>query len=199
MFNVSILSSRISWPIGSLNLAWIGYRKTSTLLWNIFSGWSSGVKLVQILPGAILHFMQMGSNSVRTMPTYRAVPVTLTIIILISHYFQYFVRAQINFSNSELEISEIKQNLENKFPCRTQSNKACIFPFIYKNKAYSSCTDADSVNGAAWCAIKVDSNGVVVNNKWEDCQSNCRRDTVADSNPGIILKFYPMTLGWSMA
>ena len=77
----------------------------------------------------------------------------------------------------------------------TQSNKPCIFPFIYKNKAYSSCTDVDSVNGAAWCAIKVDSNGVVVNNKWEDCQSNCRRDTVSDSNPGIILTFYPMTLG----
>ena len=60
--------------------------------------------------------------------------------------------------------------------CKTLTNKACIFPFIYKNKTYTSCTDVDSVNGAVWCATKVHSNGVVINNRWEDCGSNCLLD-----------------------
>ena len=52
----------------------------------------------------------------------------------------------------------------------------CVFPFTYRGQSYSSCTTAESVNGAAWCATEVDSSGTVVHNKWQDCETECPRN-----------------------
>ena len=52
----------------------------------------------------------------------------------------------------------------------------CVFPFTYRGRSYSSCTTAESVNGAAWCATEVDSAGAVVHSKWQDCKPECPRN-----------------------
>ena len=44
-----------------------------------------------------------------------------------------------------------------------------MFPFTYRGVTYKTCTTAESDNNKAWCATEVDSEGVVVNNKWQDC------------------------------
>ena len=50
-----------------------------------------------------------------------------------------------------------------------------MFPFTFRGRSYSSCTAAESVNGAAWCATEVDSAGAVVPNTWQDCELECPR------------------------
>ena len=52
--------------------------------------------------------------------------------------------------------------------CRTvgSSGVPCVFPFIYREVTYNSCTDTDSDTGQPWCAIEVDSDGWVVDHKW---------------------------------
>merc|ERR1739845_149132 len=44
----------------------------------------------------------------------------------------------------------------------TASGKKCIFPFKWDKITYNSCTKANSDNGKAWCAHKVDSQGIVI-------------------------------------
>ena len=51
-----------------------------------------------------------------------------------------------------------------------------MFPFSFRGRSYSSCTAAESVNGAAWCATQADSAGAVVTNTWQDCELECPRD-----------------------
>ena len=53
--------------------------------------------------------------------------------------------------------------------CRTEQGNTCVFPFTYKGVTYKSCTTAESDNNKAWCATEVDTEGVVVNNQWQDC------------------------------
>ena len=57
--------------------------------------------------------------------------------------------------------------------CKSVGGEDCIFPFKFKGKTYTSCTTAESVNGAAWCATKVDSDDNVVRNFWKDCEEGC--------------------------
>jgi len=57
--------------------------------------------------------------------------------------------------------------------CLSTLNNPCKFPFTYKNVTHTECTHVGSENGAAWCATQVDENGIVVTNKWEDCQAGC--------------------------
>ena len=57
--------------------------------------------------------------------------------------------------------------------CKTVDGRDCVFPFTYRGLSYSSCTTAESVNGAAWCATEVDSSGAVVHSKWQDCEPEC--------------------------
>ena len=60
--------------------------------------------------------------------------------------------------------------------CKTVDGRDCVFPFTFLGQSYSYCTTAQSMNGAAWCATKVDSAGTVVNNMWEDCKPECPRN-----------------------
>ena len=74
--------------------------------------------------------------------------------------------------------------------CLTRQNKPCVFPFTYRGEVHNKCTQANSENGAFWCATKVqqrffyfffckniclqvDRTGKVVRNAWGDCQANC--------------------------
>ena len=66
-----------------------------------------------------------------------------------------------------------KIEINSLLDCKTVQGKDCVFPFKYKGTTYSSCTQAESSNGAAWCATEVDTDGVVVNNKWQDCDGGC--------------------------
>jgi len=60
------------------------------------------------------------------------------------------------------------------------TGSACVFPFSYKGVEYYQCTYADSPT--PWCATQVDSAGVVVTNKWGDCEtgslSSCQTETI---------------------
>jgi len=57
--------------------------------------------------------------------------------------------------------------------CTTKAVSKCVFPFSYQGVSYTSCTQAGSENGAAWCAVQVDGTGEVVPNMWDDCQEGC--------------------------
>merc|ERR550532_670976 len=57
--------------------------------------------------------------------------------------------------------------------CKTEQGSHCVFPFTYKGVTHKTCTTTESDNGAAWCATQVDSEGVVVNNQWQDCVEGC--------------------------
>ena len=49
--------------------------------------------------------------------------------------------------------------------------KPCVFPFIYENQTYYTCTRKGSDKD--WCAIEVDSNGIRIYGKWGYCSPNC--------------------------
>lgn len=51
-----------------------------------------------------------------------------------------------------------------------------MFPFSFEGDKFWSCTEAYRENREAekrWCAIQVDSNGVVHSHNWEDCSDEC--------------------------
>merc|ERR550534_3339027 len=65
--------------------------------------------------------------------------------------------------------------------CSTRTGESCVFPFTYKGVEHYHCTYADSPT--AWCATLTDSQGVVVTNKWGDCDtgslSSCQPETIS--------------------
>ena len=72
--------------------------------------------------------------------------------------------------------------LETRIPnaCATITGSQCVFPFTYKGVEYYQCTYADSPT--PWCATQVDADGVVVTNKWGDCEtgslSGCQTEAI---------------------
>merc|ERR1719320_1126104 len=66
-------------------------------------------------------------------------------------------------------------------PCSTHTGDQCVFPFSYQGVEYYRCTYADSPT--PWSATQVDSAGVVVTNKWGDCDtgslSSCQPETIS--------------------
>ena len=54
----------------------------------------------------------------------------------------------------------------------------CVFPFVYKNIVYSTCTTVDTSNGKAWCATHPAKPGetVALNTAphWADCEDQCQ-------------------------
>ena len=65
--------------------------------------------------------------------------------------------------------------------CSTLTGSECVFPFTYQGAEYYRCTYAASPT--PWCATQVDSAGVVVTNKWGDCDtgsiSSCQPETIS--------------------
>merc|ERR1711902_279765 len=64
--------------------------------------------------------------------------------------------------------------------CSTRTGDSCVFPFTYKGVEHYHCTYADSPT--AWCATLTDSEGVVVTNRWGDCEtstlSSCQEEQI---------------------
>ena len=63
-----------------------------------------------------------------------------------------------------------KKIYDNDIKRQISSNgKACVFPFMYDNKIFDSCTSIDSDDGKEWCATGVDADGHVIDHDWGDC------------------------------
>ena len=65
----------------------------------------------------------------------------------------------------------------NSLDCYTNggpdSNKPCVFPFIYNGIEYTACTTVEN-DGIAWCSTEVDVlNGSYVEGKWGNCGPGC--------------------------
>eukprot|EP00457_Paulinella_chromatophora_P000234 gb/GEZN01000234.1/.p1 GENE.gb/GEZN01000234.1/~~gb/GEZN01000234.1/.p1 ORF type:complete len:1688 (-),score=145.61 gb/GEZN01000234.1/:360-5375(-) len=50
--------------------------------------------------------------------------------------------------------------------CFTLGGKACVFPFSYDEREYTSCTDTES-DGEFWCAIELDADSSIAD--WDMC------------------------------
>merc|ERR1712115_383882 len=65
--------------------------------------------------------------------------------------------------------------------CATRTGESCVFPFTYKGVEHYHCTYADSPT--PWCATMTDSQGVVVTNRWGDCEtsalSSCQEEQIS--------------------
>merc|ERR1719266_3059444 len=65
--------------------------------------------------------------------------------------------------------------------CSTRTGESCVFPFTYKGVEHYHCTYADSPT--SWCATLTDSQGVVVTNRWGDCDtsalSSCQEEVIS--------------------
>ena len=55
--------------------------------------------------------------------------------------------------------------------CEPASNRVCTFPFSTAGRRYDKCTLSGS--GTAWCSTEVDSQGVHVPGKEQDCPATC--------------------------
>lgn len=66
--------------------------------------------------------------------------------------------------------------------CRTEgggnSNRKCLFPFIFREKIYRGCTNDYDPNGRLWCSTLVDENGNHISGQgeWGYCSNNCPID-----------------------
>jgi len=65
--------------------------------------------------------------------------------------------------------------------CKTTSgrrpNETCVFPFTsQRGITYNSCTTDDTPPGynAAWCATRVDGEGVALDDYWGNCEGKCQ-------------------------
>merc|ERR1719205_483843 len=86
-------------------------------------------------------------------------------------------------SSSLAQPSDRVKGLLARIPnaCSTRTGDTCIFPFSFNGVEHYQCTYADSPT--AWCATQVDSQGVVVTNRWGDCEtsslSSCQEESIS--------------------
>merc|ERR1712013_589579 len=80
--------------------------------------------------------------------------------------------------------------------CSTRTGESCVFPFTYKGVEHYHCTYADTTT--AWCATMTDSQGVVVTNRWGDCEtstlSSCQEEQI--SFPSCTTQSGPYPSKW---
>ena len=50
----------------------------------------------------------------------------------------------------------------------------CVFPFRFRGRTYSSCTNNFDPDGKFWCSTRVDRNGVHIRGNWGYCEQSCR-------------------------
>ncbi len=89
-----------------------------------------------------------------------------------------------------IEEEKLRKNTFLQFSECTANGTKCIFPFKYSQNTYINCTKTDSTNGKAWCALKVDSQGVLIPGQWEYCDPSCSElgKNWADSAPLFKIK-----------
>ena len=66
-------------------------------------------------------------------------------------------------------VSECKTTVFGDAP---QHNKACIFPFIYRDTEYNKCSTVDN-DGVPWCSTKTDRLNNHIKFEWGNCASEC--------------------------
>ena len=78
--------------------------------------------------------------------------------------------------------------------CYGLNGARCQFPFDYKGRTFNNCTTFNSVNGAAWCATRVQgSEREAVRGRFEDCSAPCDLGT----NPYSSCPRSPVVAGLS--
>eukprot|EP00092_Neocalanus_flemingeri_P011603 GFUD01012504.1.p1 GENE.GFUD01012504.1~~GFUD01012504.1.p1 ORF type:complete len:236 (+),score=49.73 GFUD01012504.1:79-786(+) len=70
------------------------------------------------------------------------------------------------------EGKEKSPTIGNRIPtlCLTTEGERCIFPFMFEGQKHSKCTYTSSF--VPWCPTFLDSEGIVVNNRWGDCSTD---------------------------
>jgi len=74
---------------------------------------------------------------------------------------------------------------------KSNTQKECKFPFIYKNISYSACTNIDeNSKNSFWCSTRVDGNGVHLYSQgyWGECGQECRACNVKEDASDIVKK-----------
>ena len=69
--------------------------------------------------------------------------------------------------------------------CEIKAKAPCIFPFIYKNKTYDSCTKEGSESDEFWCATKVNDTGHYPEENdyyWAKCKDFCAFENISDES-----------------
>ena len=57
-------------------------------------------------------------------------------------------------------------------PSHRGLSEPCVFPFIFNNVEYSTCTDENSRDDT-WCATKTDAQGNMIPDQWGKCDIGC--------------------------
>lgn len=74
-------------------------------------------------------------------------------------------------------------------PCLTnegsESNKPCVFPFIYMGVKYETCTMKNDLS-KQWCSTKVDSNGHHTWGHWGYCNEHCPSMSLDKKKLGLL-------------
>ena len=64
--------------------------------------------------------------------------------------------------------------------------KPCIFPFVSGAVTYNECTNSSGTG--PWCATEVDTNGVMVDNKWGFCNTACPGGVTIPTYPSCVIR-----------
>ena len=63
--------------------------------------------------------------------------------------------------------------------CEIKAKAPCIFPFIFKNKTYTSCTKEKSKTDEFWCATYVnDTSHFQDDHNWAKCKDFCASENI---------------------
>jgi len=68
--------------------------------------------------------------------------------------------------------------------CKTRASP-CVFPFTWENQEYSACT-TDGNTDFPWCALEVDDQGVLLNNRWGKCDMATCDTTSATTESEVV-------------
>lgn len=74
--------------------------------------------------------------------------------------------------------------------CTSSNGRQCVFPFIYGDKIFSSCTTEYSDSSAPWCSTKVMPGGFHITGAGEygDCPEDCPSDTNQEGLPACQIE-----------
>eukprot|EP00808_Paulinella_micropora_P032100 g21753.t1 len=62
-----------------------------------------------------------------------------------------------------------------------KAGSACVFPFVYRGRTFTACTDYDSPS-QPWCSTALDATGTYIPGKWGYC-GDCGKSAVAVGEP----------------
>ena len=67
--------------------------------------------------------------------------------------------------------------------CEIKAEAPCVFPFIYKNKTYNSCTKEGSESDEFWCATYVNGTDHYQGDYyWAKCEDFCASENISHAS-----------------